>query len=151
MEIKDKYRTIEVSGKRIVSTDWKHYFLVEDDFNEKDFDWDKFFNVEPKTYPLSILEGGHPKKVGETYSKEITDVVEGEEYSETSSHNAETAPNRLITKDGKCFHTKGVKTSEDGKHLGWTKKILDFIPLTKPYFQGVSQQKSFGIWNWKTL
>ena len=100
MEIKDKYRTIEVSGKRIVSTGWKHYFLVEDDFNEKDFDWDKFFNVEPKTYPLSILEGGHPKKVRETYSKEITDVVEGEEYSETSSHDISAAPNNGISFGG---------------------------------------------------
>jgi hypothetical protein len=131
MEIKDKYRTIEVSGKRIVSTDWKHYFLVEDDFNEKDFDWDKFFGVRPITHQN---DGKGENGVPSTYSGEITDVVEGEEYSETSSHNAETAPNRLITKDGKCFHTKGVKTSEDGKHLGWTKKILDFIPLTKPYF-----------------
>ena len=148
MEIKDKYRTIEVSGKRIVSTDWKHYFLVEDDFNEKDFDWDKFFKVRTITYQM---DGKGESGVPTTYSGEITDVVEGEEYSETSSHNAETTPNRLITKDGKCFHTKGDITSEDGKHIGWTKKILDFIPMTKPYFQGVSQQKSCGIWNWKTL
>ena len=131
MEIKEKYRTIEVSGKWIVSTDWKQKFLVENDFNEKDFDWDKFFKVRTITYQN---DGKGENGVPSTHSGEITDVVEGEEYSETSSHNAETTPNRLITKDGKCFHTKGDITSEDGKHIGWTKKILDFIPMTKPYF-----------------
>ena len=125
MEVKEKYRTIEVSGKRIVSTDWNEKFLVEDDFNEKDFDWDKFFNVEPKTYPLSILEGGHPKKVGGTYSKEITDVVEGEEYSETSSHDFGTSPHKLITQDGETYSTNCVR---DDKGV-WTKTIKGFYQI----------------------
>ena len=113
MEVKEKYRTVEVSGKRIITTDWKETILVEDDFNEKDFDWDKFFDVEPKTY-------------GEkTYKGEITDVVEGEEYSETSSHDFGTSPHKLITQDGEEYHTDCVR---DDKGV-WTKKIVGFSQL----------------------
>ena len=110
MEVKEKYRTIKVYGKRTITTDWEDKFLVEDDFNEKDFDWDKFFDVEPKTYDE------------ETYSSEITDVVEGEEYSETSSLDFGTSPHKLITQDGEEYHTDCVR---DDKGT-WTKKIEGF-------------------------
>ena len=110
MEVKEKYRTIEVSWNRIVSTVSKHSFLVEDDFNEKDFDWDKFFDVEPRTYDEI------------TYTDKITDVVEGEEYSETSSHDFGTSPHKLITQDGETFHTDCVRDDKDV----WTKKIEGF-------------------------
>ena len=113
MEVKEKYRTIEVSGKRIVSTDWKQKFLVEDDFNEKDFDWDKFFDVEPKTYD------------NETFAEEITDVVEGEIYSETSSHDFGTSPHKLITQDGETYSTNCVR---DDKGV-WTKTIKGFYQI----------------------
>ena len=119
MEVKEKYRTIEVSGKRIVSTDWKQKFLVEDDFNEKDFDWDKFFNVG-----LQGLHHVEPRTYDEkTYTGEITDVVEGEEYSETSSHDISAAPNNGISFGGlrttllddcgmKLFHHKKKVSSQ---------------------------------------
>jgi hypothetical protein len=110
MEVKEKYRTIKVYGKRTITTDWEDKFLVEDDFNEMDFDWDKFFDVEPKTYDE------------ETYSSEITDVVEGEEYSETSSHDFGTSPHNLITQDGEKYSTNCVR---DDKGV-WTKKIEGF-------------------------
>ena len=110
MEVKEKYRTIKVYGKRTITTDWEDKFLVEDDFNEKDFDWDKFFDVEPKTYDE------------ETYSSEITDVIEGEEYSETSSHDFGTSPHNLITQDGEKYSTNCVR---DDKGV-WTKKIEGF-------------------------
>ena len=110
MEVKEKYRTIEVSGKRIVSTDWNEKFLVEDDFNEKDFDWDKFFGVRPITYQN---DGKGETGVPSTYSGEITDVVEGEEYSETSSHDFGTSPHKLITQDGETFHTDCVRDDKD--------------------------------------
>ena len=121
MEVKEKYRTIEVSGKRIVSTDWKQKFLVEDDFNEGDFDWDKFFDVEPITYPDRSNYGDCV--VPTTYSSQITDVVEGEEYSETSSHDISAAPNNGISFGGlrttllddcgmKLFHHKKKVSSQ---------------------------------------
>ena len=113
MEVKEKFRTVEVSGKRIITTDWKETFLVEDEFNEKDFDWDKFFGVEPKTYDEK------------TYTGKITDVVEGEEYSETSSHVFDTAPHKLITQDGEEYSTNCVR---DDKGT-WTKKIKRFYQL----------------------
>ena len=122
MEVKEKYRTIEVSGKRIVSTDWNEKFLVEDDFNEKDFDWDKFFGVRPITYQN---DGKGETGVPSTYSGEITDVVEGEEYSETSSHDFGTSPHKLITQDGETFHTDCVRDDKDV----WTKKIVGFYQL----------------------
>ena len=110
MEVKEKYRTIEVSGKWILSTDWKQKFLVENDFNEKDFDWDKFFKIGTITHkePYSPIS---------THSGEITDVVEGEEYSETSSHDFATSPHMLITQDGEEYNTKCVRDEKDT----WTK------------------------------
>ena len=121
MEVKEKYRTVEVSGKRIITTDWKETFLVEDDFNEKDFDWDKFFNVG-----LQGLHHVEPRTYDEkTYTGEITDVVEGEEYSETSSHDFGTSPHKLITQDGETFHTDCVR---DDKGI-LTKKIVGFYQL----------------------
>ena len=122
MEVKEKYRTIEVSGKRIVSTDWNEKFLVEDDFNEKDFDWDKFFKVRTITYQN---DGKGENGVPSTHSGEITDVVEGEEYSETSSHDFGTSPHKLITQDGETFHTDCVRDDKDV----WTKKIVGFYQL----------------------
>ena len=119
MKVKEKYRTIEVSGKRIVETDWKDSFLVEDDFNEKDFDWDKFFDVKPITYQM---DGKGESGVPSTYSGEITDVVEGEEYSETSSHDFGTSPHKLITQDGETYSTNCVR---DDKGV-WTKEIKGF-------------------------
>ena len=115
MEVKEKYRTIEVSGKWILSTDWKQKFLVENDFNEKDFDWDMFF----KTGTITRKEPNSPIK---THSGEITDVVEGEEYSETSSHDFGTSPHNLITQDGEKYSTNCVR---DDKGV-WTKKIEGF-------------------------
>ncbi len=122
MEVKEKYRTIEVSGKRIVSTDWNEKFLVEDDFNEKDFDWDKFFGVRPITYQN---DGKGENGVPSTYSGEITDVVEGEEYSETSSHDFGTSPHKLITQDGETYSTNCVR---DDKGV-WTKTIKGFYQI----------------------
>ena len=122
MEVKEKYRTIEVSGKRIVSTDWKQKFLVENNFNEKDFDWDKFFEVRTITYQN---DGKGENGVPSTHSGEITDVVEGEEYSESSSHDFGTSPHKLITQDGEEYHTKCVR-DEKGT---WTKKIEGFYQL----------------------
>ena len=119
MEVKEKYRTIEVSGKWIVSTDWKQKFLVENDFNEKDFDWDKFFKVRTITYQN---DGKGENGVPSTHSGEITDVVEGEEYSETSSHDFGTSPHKLITQDGETYHTDTVR---DDKGV-WTKEIKGF-------------------------
>jgi hypothetical protein len=119
MKVKEKYRTIEVSGKRIVETDWKDSFLVEDDFNEKDFDWDKFFDVKPITYQM---DGKGESGIPTTYSSEIKDVVEGEEYSETSSHDFGTSPHKLITQDGETYHTDSVR---DDKGT-WTKEIKGF-------------------------
>ena len=121
MEVKEKYRTVEVSGKRIITTDWKETFLVEDDFNEKDFDWDKFFNVG-----LQGLHHVEPRTYDEkTYTGEITDVVEGEEYSETSSHDFGTSPHKLITQDGETYSTNCVR---DDKGV-WTKEIKGFYQL----------------------
>lgn len=122
MEVKEKYRTIEVNVKHITSYDSKKKFLVEDDFNEKDFDWDKFFGVSPITYQN---DGKGESGVPTTHSGEITDVVEGEEYSETSSHDFHTSPHKLITQDGEEYFTDCVR---DDKGI-WTKKIEGFHQL----------------------
>ena len=119
MEVKEKYRTIKVYGKRTITTDWEDKFLVEDDFNEKDFDWDKFFDVKPITYQM---DGKGESGIPTTYSSEIKDVVEGEEYSETSSHDFGTSPHNLITQDGEKYSTNCVR---DDKGV-WTKKIEGF-------------------------
>ena len=120
IEPKNKYRTIEVSGKKMISTDWKKTFLVEDDFNEKDMDWDKFLDTKPVSFPPN------PGDVPKTYWYEITGVVEGEEYSETSSHTFDTSPHKLI-RDGKTFHTQNIR---DDKGT-WTKKIKGFFFSTQ--------------------
>ena len=121
MEVKEKYRTIEVNVKHITSSEYvnKEKFLVEDDFNEKDFDWDKFFKVRTITYQN---DGKGENGVPSTHSGEITDVVEGEEYSETSSHDFGTSPHKLITQDGEEYFTDCVR---DDKGT-WTKKIKSF-------------------------
>ena len=122
MEVKEKYRTIEVSGKKIVETDWKDSFLVEDDFNEKDFDWEKFFDVKPITYQM---DGKGESGIPTTYSREITDVVEGEKYSETSSHDFTDSPHKLLTQDGETYSTDCVR---DDKGT-WTKEIKGFYQI----------------------
>jgi len=122
MKVKEKYRTIEVNIKNTTTTEHfsKEKFLVEDDFNEKDFDWDKFFLIKTITYQNDGLgESGIPS----THTGEIIDVVEGEEYSSTSPHDISPAPNNGISFGGfrttllddcgmKLFHHKRKVSSQ---------------------------------------
>jgi len=127
MQIKPKYRTIVISGKRLVETDWEEKFLVDDDFNDKDFDWDTFFDVKPKTYQN---DGRGEDNIPTTYSLKITSVVEGEEYSEASSHDFSSSPHKLMRNTGEVYFTRNERDDKDC----WTKRIIGLEKIEEPVF-----------------
>ena len=91
-------------------------------------DWDTFFDVKPKTYLNDFR--GWDENIPTTYSKKITIVVEGEEYSETSSHDFSSSPHKLMRNTGEVYFTRNERDDKDC----WTKRIIGLEKIEEPVF-----------------